>query len=181
LPTALVGDTSGAFVDDYEPNGGGAVGGIIFGLTGLDLFKYLGYLGYGIYNWEWSWSHVGDQAINTAGLFPLIGVIKNVDNVADVAKNTKKATQCAAELERKSNLANGIPANQLGPSGKPKIHTVDHASKKRAKDAARQDGKNLPIIHPSDVNQPPHYHATDARGNKIGRQSPHHNFPRKQR
>lgn len=91
------------------------------------------------------------------------------------------APKTPAEIERAKNIAKGIPESQLGPSGKPKIHTVDHATRKRAKDAARRDGKGNPILHPNDVDQPPHFHAVDADGNKIGRQSPHHNFPPKQK
>jgi RHS repeat-associated protein len=82
-----------------------------------------------------------------------------------------------AAAERAENIKKGIPESQLGPSGKPKIHTVDHSTKKAAKDAARQDGKGAPIHHPNDKGQPPHYHAVDEAGKKIGKQSPHHNYP----
>ena len=86
-----------------------------------------------------------------------------------------------AAKTRAENIAKGIPAHLLGPSGKPKINCVDHPTRKQAKDAARRDSKTTPIKHPSDEGQPPHYHATDQDGNKIGKQSPHHNYPPSQR
>ena len=97
------------------------------------------------------------------------------------SKKIPKAPKATATAERAKNLEKGIPPNQLGPSGKPKIHTVDHSSRKKAKDAARRDGKTGPIKNPSDEGQPPHFHAADKYGKKIGKQSPHHNYPPSQR
>jgi len=67
-----------------------------------------------------------------------------------------------------------IPKNALGPSGKPKIHNVDHPNRKSAKDAARNDGQGPPMHHPSPKVGEPHYHPTDANGNKIP--GVHHNY-----
>lgn len=56
----------------------------------------------------------------------------------------------------------GIPSSQLGPSGKPKIHTVSKANNKQAKDAARNNAKSnsKPVKHSSDKGQKTHYHST---------------------
>ncbi len=89
-------------------------------------------------------------------------------------QSTPKTT---AQANREASLAKGVPESQIGPSGKPKVHNVDHSSRKAAKDAARADGKSKPIQHPSDEGQKPHFHATDAKGEKIGKQSPHHTYP----
>jgi RHS repeat-associated protein len=94
---------------------------------------------------------------------------------------TEGGTTPTAAETRAENIAKGIPESQLGPSGQPKRHSVDHSTRKRAKDAARQSGKGEPIHNPSDVGQPPHFHAVDAQGNKIGKQSPHHNYPPSQK
>lgn len=66
--------------------------------------------------------------------------------------------------------------NELGPSGKPKVHEVDHSTKKGAKDAARQEGKGSPVQHPSPTKGSPHFHPTDADGEKVPA-STHHNYP----
>jgi hypothetical protein len=51
-----------------------------------------------------------------------------------------KATKGGASAERASNVARGIPDSRLGPSGKPKIHSIDKSSKKAAREAAEQAG-----------------------------------------
>ena len=88
LLTALVGDYSGA-----ETNLGGIAGSIAAGFLGIDLPKDLADLTYGFHHWEWSWSHVGNQVLNGIALAPVVGVLKNlkyVDEVADVSKTTSK-------------------------------------------------------------------------------------------
>ena len=64
-----------------------------------------------------------------------------------------------------------------GPSGKPKIHNVNHSSKKAAKEAAQHGGQSKPAHHPSPTKGKPHYHSTDKSGN-IKKNGVHHNYPR---
>lgn len=100
------------------------------------------------------------------GFLPVIGdaggkLIKNVDNIADVGK---------AAANRGENVAKGIPESRLGPSGKPKVHTVDHSTRKGAKEAAERQtppgGKVRNDAHPQD-GQRPHFQAEDAKGNNV--------------
>jgi len=84
--------------------------------------------------------------------------------------------QCSADDEREKSKAKGIPDSQIGPSGKPKIHVKKHSSKKKAKDAASQDGNGPPMHHPSPTTGGPHYHPTDANGEKIPGGN-HHEYP----
>lgn len=65
--------------------------------------------------------------------------------------------------------------NVLGGSGKPRVNTVHHSSQKKAKDAARNEGKGQPIKHPSPKKGKPHYHPTDKSGGKIP-SSTHHEY-----
>jgi RHS repeat-associated protein len=88
---------------------------------------------------------------------------------------TPAAPATAAEAERAKSVAKGIPESQIGPSGKPKIHTADMPNRKAAEDAAKSAGSGKPMKHPNDKGQPPHFHPTDANGNKIP--GPHFNFP----
>ena len=68
-----------------------------------------------------------------------------------------------------------LQSSNVGPSGKPKRHNVDHPTRKRAKDAAQNDGQGPPMHHPKpNVGKPP-FHPTDAKGNKIP--GVHHNYP----
>ncbi len=84
-----------------------------------------------------------------------------------------------AERERQKNIAKGIDPKDLGPSGKPKVHTVDHASRKDAKDAARNAGRSNtdPESHPSDKGQPAHFHSTRDGEKLEGKDNVHHNYP----
>jgi hypothetical protein len=79
----------------------------------------------------------------------------------------EQPTQCPYQAKE-------VPESALGPSGKPKIHNVDHPNRKSAKDAARNDGQGPPMHHPSPEIGKPHYHPTDADGNKIP--GVHHNY-----
>lgn len=60
------------------------------------------------------------------------------------------------------NIAKGIPENELGPSGLPKIHNVIKPNLKKAKDAAANNKKanTRPIKHSSDKGQKEHFHST---------------------
>lgn len=80
----------------------------------------------------------------------------------------------SADTEREKSRGKGVPECGIGPSGKPKIHNPRHPSKKKAEDAARQDGKGPPMHHPTPEKGSPHYHPTDANGNKIP--GVHHNY-----
>ena len=81
-----------------------------------------------------------------------------------------------ADAEREKSKAKGVPECEIGPSGKPKIHVKKHSSRKKAKDSASQEGSGPPMHHPSPTRGGPHYHPTDANGNKIP--GPHHEYPR---
>ena len=68
-----------------------------------------------------------------------------------------------------------------GPSGKAKIHNVQHDSKKDAEEAAKHKGKGDPVHHPTD-GKSGHYHSADKDGEKIesGQQGGvHHNYGKK--
>jgi RHS repeat-associated protein len=60
-----------------------------------------------------------------------------------------------------------VPDKEIGPSGKPKRHFVRHPSRKKAKDAAQNEGQGPPMHHPSPARGEPHYHPTDGGGEKI--------------
>jgi len=82
---------------------------------------------------------------------------------------------------------------KVGPSGKAMVHTVRHASEKRAKDAARQGGKGSPVKHTKDAKGGDHYHhgtgktgkgkGTKDYGAKAGKKSDnvHHEYAGKKK
>ena len=71
-----------------ESNIIGTVGevGVVF--TGLDVVQDLRDLSYDVTNWEWSWGHVGETALDAVGLVPLVGVLSKGDTVTVLIKHT---------------------------------------------------------------------------------------------
>ncbi|MCC8361806.1 RHS repeat protein [Lysobacter sp. A6] len=111
-----------------------------------------------------TWTNISAAGV---GFVPLVGdmaskAIKNADTIADVGK-------AVADANRADNLAKGIPASQLGPSGKPKIHTVEHGGKRgEAKEAARREnGKGgTTANHTTPAVGKDHYHGVSKSGEK---------------
>jgi len=92
----------------------------------------------------------------------LRGGIKVLDGVADTGRST-------AAVSRIENLSKGIPGSALGPSGKPKIHVVDHGGNiKQAKDAARREvGKGGSVgKHTNSQVGKDHFHGVTQSGEK---------------
>ena len=98
-----------------------------------------------------------------------VGAIRSIGKGADFALDSANVSDKTAEITRAENIAKGIPESQLGPSGKPKIHVIDHGGKrKEAKDAARAEagsgGTTMKHTNPK-VGQD-HYHGVKASGEK---------------
>jgi RHS repeat-associated protein len=92
---------------------------------------------------------------------------------AQNGSQTEEKTKNVADSEKK-----GIPKDQLGPSGKPKVNVVKHPTEKRAKDAARNQGQGRPAKDASPKKGGPHYHPTNRDGSrKKGKQNVHHEYP----
>jgi RHS repeat-associated protein len=88
---------------------------------------------------------------------------------AEAAKGTATRAEKSAATSRAENVAKGIPESQLGPSGKPKIHVVDHGGKrKEAKDAAREEvgSGGTTANHTSPAVGKDHYHGETHSGEK---------------
>jgi RHS repeat-associated protein len=94
---------------------------------------------------------------------------KAVGAAADAAKGVAKGAEQTAAATRAENVAKGIPESQLGPSGKPKVHVVDHGgNRKEAKDAARAEvgSGGTTANHTSPAVGKDHYHGETQSGEK---------------
>ena len=91
-------------------------------------------------------------------------------------KKIKKAVDAIKAKNLQQAVKKGIPKSQLGPSGKPKIHTVSKANNKKAKDAARNNSKSnsKPVKHSSDKGQKTHYHSTKDGKKMSGKDNVHY-------
>lgn len=83
------------------------------------------------------------------------------------------AARGTAAADRAANVARGIPESQLGPSGKPKIHVKEHATRKRAEDAAldRSRRGEAPEEHSNPTKGDPHFHPSGSNSRE------HHTYP----
>jgi len=98
--------------------------------------------------------------------------------VLTLPADTKKPVVVAATAAGQTAAGHPTDAygNKLGASGKPQVNTVKHSSQKRAKDAARKEGKKAPVKHTNPKKGGDHYHPTDENGEKSPN-STHHEYP----
>jgi len=110
-----------------------------------------------------------------------VPVIAGLRKLAKVAKVAEKAEEGGAAAKRAENIAKGIPEARLGPSGKPMVHTVEHSTRKAAREAAEKEaptgGSTRFDAHPQD-GQKPHFQAEDASGKNV-KPVVHHCVPSK--
>jgi RHS repeat-associated protein len=96
-------------------------------------------------------------------------VISVVPLVGDLAGKGIKAADNVATANRAESRAKGVPDSQIGPSGKPKIHSVDHGGRRgEAREAARRDGgtSGSTVNHTSPKEGKDHYHGVTQDGEK---------------
>ena len=90
----------GNYSDEVTLLGTGAQIGT--GLLGVDLPGDIRDVTYDIQNWEWSWSHAGQTALDVAGLLPLVGAIKYTDEAKTLIKGLDKVDEV---VDASKNLA----------------------------------------------------------------------------
>lgn len=133
----------------------------------------------------------GEAALDGAGaLGPVAsGValgnrVRKILGKADDAADAVGAGKKGVTAEKAKNLAEadakGIPRNQLGPSGKPKVAVVKRPTEKRARDTAQARSKGPLIKDKNPSKGRDHYHTTNQRGEKRrGKQNLHIEFPKR--
>lgn len=118
----------------------------------------------------------GSAILSGFGVVPLIGDLGKVGKVGKHIKTIEKAIDGAKAKNLKEATEKGIPKSQLGPSGKPKIHTVSKPNLKQSKDAARNNPKSntSPVKHSSDKGQKTHHHSTKDGKKLAGKDNVHY-------
>lgn len=103
--------------------------------------------------------------------------IKGYDKIREI----QKAERASKAANRAASRAKGIPDSAIGPSGLPKRHTVEHTTRKEAREAAQREvppgGKVRHDANPMDRRQGPHFQVEDAAGENV-RPVVHHEYPK---
>lgn len=86
--------------------------------------------------------------------------------------------QAQVRQNAQRTMASGL---EPGPSGKPKVNFIATPSRARAEDAARSAGHgHTPVRDTAHApGQKPHFHVTDASGQRGDKNSPHVTYPQK--
>ena len=79
----------GNFTDDVTLLGTAAQ--IATGFAGVDLPGDVRDLSADIINWEWSWSHAGQTALDVAAFLPVVGILKYTDEAGTLIKHADEA------------------------------------------------------------------------------------------
>lgn len=111
----------------------------------------------------------------------VIGVVPEIGpEAAKALKVGIEAEKTGAAAARAENIAKGMAEKQLGPSGKPLRHTVQHSTRKEAREAAEREaprgGKARHDANPADSRQGAHFQAEDAKGDNV-KPVVHHEYP----
>ena len=111
----------------------------------------------------------GDMAIAGAAIMiPGVsaGTLRTIEAGIDAAKIAENTT----DANREASRAKGVPDSAIGPSGKPRVHTVAHSTRKEAREVAEREappgGKARFDAHPKD-DQKSHFQAEDASGENV--------------
>lgn len=107
---------------------------------------------------------IGEQITSALPPGKALAPIKMAARAGDRAKTPQ------ADANRAASRTKGVPDSQIGPSGKPKVHTVEHSTRKGAKDAAEKEapagGGARFDAHPQD-GQKAHFQAENAQGANV--------------
>jgi len=93
---------------------GGSIG---LGFLGIDAPADVRDLTHNLTHWEWTWGHAGETVLNAIGLFPMIGVVKNLkyadetgallknaDEMGSLAKNADRVQEALKLLDKGEHL-----------------------------------------------------------------------------
>ena len=100
------------------------------GFIGLDLPGDIRDITYDFQNWEWSWSHAGQTAMDFAGVLPVIGPLKYSDEILGVTKRTSGfgAGDPPVRVEgpwTRNDVYNGLQGRPPRSLDRPQIHHGD--------------------------------------------------------
>ena len=140
----------------------GVIGEIIVGeLPGVGTVADLRDVFADIKNWEWTWAHAGQTALDAIGLIPIIGALKYSDEFVSVARKTGKvldagdvtvAQKLLKETGNIDDVSKGVlknlddyndVANRIGKNSDEIADATVNVTKKVSKASSKKLGENL--------------------------------------
>lgn len=134
---------------DGEITWQGVVGEIIVGeLPGVGTAADFRDVAADFQNWEWSWAHVGQTALDVVGCVPLIGCLKYTDEVADLLKGGKKLLNSGTEiveqtLKKSDNFDELANVSKVAQKQADKVDEVASTTYKTAQTVSKASSKLL--------------------------------------
>lgn len=86
----------------------GTTGQIILSILGVDLVADMRDVYYDVTHWEMSWSHAGQTAVDLVAFLPMIGAIKNIDELKLLSKSIESINDLAKNADELALLAREI-------------------------------------------------------------------------
>ncbi len=81
----------------------GTAGQVLLGVFGvdapLDVRDFFADIG----NWDWSWKHAGQTALDAVALIPVVGAVKYADEAAALVKNGNKALDAGTQAAKNAD------------------------------------------------------------------------------
>ncbi len=86
-----------------ETTGLGTVGQMSLALTGADAAADVRDLSHDFKNWEWTKQHYLQTALDGIGLLPVLGILKYVDEAAEIAKKSDEVAEAITDASKKAD------------------------------------------------------------------------------
>ena len=124
----------------------GTIGQITLSFLGVDLVADVRDVIYDGTHWKWTWSHAGQTGLDLIGLVPLIGSLKNLDELSALIKNADSLSDLTKHADELVLIEKKIEdyvslAKQTG-----KFDEIAHDTEFWAKIASKRDASKIVVL-----------------------------------
>ena len=143
LHSALSQIVGGNYSDEVTITG--TAGQIALSFSGVDVVTDVRDLTYDVTHWEWSWSHAGQTLVDLVAIVPVVGAVKNLDELTALTKNIDSISELAGSVDNVQLLFNKIDEFVLAAKNTGKLEDLLNDTETLVKWASHR-GENYPDI-----------------------------------
>ena len=143
LQSALEQIVGGNYSDEVTITG--TAGQIALSFSGVDVVTDVRDLTYDVTHWEWSWSHAGQTLVDLVAIVPVVGAVKNLDELTALTKNIDSISELAGSVDNVQLLFNKIDDFVLAAKNTGKLEDLLNDTETLVKWASHR-GENYPDI-----------------------------------